>query len=123
MTNNTNLAVNNFDMTNLSQETIATLNNIKQIDLAFIEYTKLERQMKTMKAQIEQYSTDIMNLINENNLKVFTTDYFKFSIKEGYVRKVVDVDKLKTDGLYNDYLKESETKPSLHREVKDLLDV
>ena len=124
MTTITNNATNNnsFDMTKLSQDTINTLENIKQIDLTFIEYTKLERQMKVMKDKIDKYTADIIKLMEENKLPVFVTDFFKFTIRAGYTRKVVDNDKLKADGLYDSYLKETVTKPTLHREVKDLLD-
>lgn len=70
-------------------------------------------QYQTVVEQYEIFKYKLMLAMKENNIKSWKNDYFTATYKEEGTRKSVDIDRLKKDGLYDNYLKLSTTKESL----------
>lgn len=51
------------------------------------------------------FKTELQKVFEENGIKAWKTDEYEFILREESVQKRVDTDRLKEDGLYNQYLK------------------
>ena len=71
-----------------------------------------EDQYKTFKFKLEQ-------AMRENGIKKWDNDYFVATIKADSIQNRVDTDKLKADGLYNEYTKLINVKGGLQIRFKD----
>lgn len=76
------------------------------------------------KKQVETFETEIKDkfkeLVESGDIPVNSIDLgdMMLSYKKAYTRKSVDTDKLKADGIYEDYLKDTEVKSSVSMTIK-----
>lgn len=75
------------------------------------------KQLYAFKAEFDVKMDDLKNqmlkAMIDNNIKVFENDFMKITLKNASVRKSVDTQALKDDGLYELYLKEVPVKESV----------
>ena len=76
------------------------------------QYLYYEDRYKTITFKIEQ-------AMRENGIKKWENDYFTATIKADSMQNRVDTDKLKADGLYNEYSKLVPVKGGLQIRFKD----
>lgn len=80
-------------------------------------YDELEEQAEYIKEQIELWKfanrENIKNILKKHNKKSVETSYRKYTIVEEGVVKSVDTERLKEDGIYENYLKLSPRKEFL----------
>lgn len=67
-------------------------------------YEMLENY-KYYQEQYETFKYTLEKAMRENGIKKWDNDYFTATVKEDSTQKRVDVDRLKEDGLYDNYLK------------------
>lgn len=95
-------------------ELIKVENNELQIAQEASEKLK---QLYAFKAEFDVKMDDLKNqmlkAMIDNNIKVFENDFMKITLKNASVRKSVDTQALKDDGLYELYLKEVPVKESV----------
>lgn len=95
-------------------ELIKVENNELQIAQEASEKLK---QLYAFKAEFDVKMDDLKNqmlkVMIDNNIKVFENDFMKITLKNASVRKSVDTQALKDDGLYELYLKEVPVKESV----------
>lgn len=97
---------------NDSNEIVLKEDVVKKIE-AFNDMKKeVEYQEKLLKA-------GIMEAMETLDLKTLDIDNVHATYKDSYVRKSVDTKKLKEDGLYSIYEKETLVKPSITLKVGD----
>ena len=97
---------------NDSNEIVLKEDVVKKIE-AFNDMKKeIEYQEKLLKA-------GIMEAMEELDLKTLDIGNIHATYKDSYVRKSVDTNKLKRDGLYEIYEKETIVKPSIVLKVGD----
>lgn len=97
---------------NDSNEIVLKKDVVKKIE-AFNDMKKeIEYQEKLLKA-------GIMEAMEELDLKTLDIGNIHATYKDSYVRKSVDTNKLKRDGLYEIYEKETIVKPSIVLKVGD----
>ena len=76
------------------------------------------------KKQVESFESEIKDkfkeLVESGTIPVSSIDLGNIilSYKKPYVRKSIDTDKLKEDGIYEDYLKDTEVKSSVSMTIK-----
>lgn len=76
------------------------------------------------KHQVESFESEIKDkfkeMVESGQIPVSSIDLggMMLSYKKGYTRKAIDTDKLKDDGIYEDYLKESEVNSSVSMTIK-----
>ncbi len=76
------------------------------------------------KKQVETFENEIKNkfkeLVESGDIPVSSIDLgdMILSYKKGYTRKVVNTEKLKEDGIYDDYITNSEIKSSVSMTIK-----
>jgi len=76
------------------------------------------------KEQVESFESEIKDkfkeMVEAGDIPVNSIDLgdMMLSYKKGYTRKSVDNDKLKEDGLYEKYLKETEVNSSVSMTIK-----
>ena len=76
------------------------------------------------KKQVESFESEIKDkfkeLVETGDIPVNSIDLggMLLSYKKGYTRKAIDTDKLKEDGIYEDYLKETEVNSSVSMTIK-----
>lgn len=76
------------------------------------------------KEQVESFESEIKDkfkeMVESGDIPVNSIDLgdMMLSYKKSYTRKSVDTDKLKEDGLYDKYLKESEVNSSVSMTIK-----
>ena len=68
--------------------------------------------------QFEIFRGKLEDAMRENGIKKWDNDYFTATVKEDYLQKRVDTERLKKDGLYENYLKLVPTKGSLSIKFK-----
>ena len=68
--------------------------------------------------QFEIIKGKLEDAMRENGIKKWDNDYFTATVKEDYLQKRVDTERLKKDGLYKKYLKLVPTKGSLSIKFK-----
>ena len=95
-------------------ELIKVENNELQIAQEASEKLK---QLYAFKAEFDVKMDDLKNqmlkAMIDNNIKVFENDFMKITLKNASVRKSVDTQALKDDGIYELYLKEVPVKESV----------
>ena len=95
-------------------ELIKVENNELQIAQEASEKLK---QLYAVKAEFDVRMDDLKNqmlkAMIDNNIKVLENDFMKITLKNASVRKSVDTQALKDDGLYELYLKEVPVKESV----------
>lgn len=97
---------------NDSNEIVLKEDVVKKIE-AFNDVKKeIEYQEKLLKA-------GIMEAMEELDLKTLDIGNVHATYKDSYIRKSVDTKKLKEDGLYDVYEKETIVKPSIVLKVGD----
>lgn len=69
--------------------------------------------------QFETFRFKLEKAMRENGIKQWNNDYFVATVKDGTVQTRVDTNKLKEDGLYEQYSKTVQVKPSLMIKFKD----
>lgn len=69
--------------------------------------------------QYELFKHQLMKAMKDNNIKSWKNEYFTATIKDETLRKSVDVERLKEDGLYDNYLKLSPVKESIQIKFKE----
>lgn len=86
------------------------------------EETKLIKQFYEMKAQVEilekEKRKELANIMRENGIDWIENDDFRVSYVGPSVKKIVDTQKLKDDGIYDIYTKESNVSESVRITVK-----
>lgn len=76
------------------------------------------------KEQVESFESEIKDkfkeMVESGDIPVNSIDLgdMLLSYKKSYTRKSVDTDKLKEDGLYDNYLKETEVNSSVSMTIK-----
>ena len=76
------------------------------------------------KEQVESFESEIKDtfkeMVESGDIPVNSIDLgdMMLSYKKSYTRKSVDTDKLKEDGLYDNYLKETEVNSSVSMTIK-----
>ena len=70
-------------------------------------------QYQRYKEEFEIFKFKLQQAMKENGIKTWKTDDFTASLKSESIRKQVDTDRLKQDGLYEKYLKLVPSKESL----------
>lgn len=76
------------------------------------------------KKQVEEFESEIKDrfkdMVESGEIPVNSIDLggMILSYKKSYTRKSVDTDKLKADGIYDDYLKESQVDSSVSMAIK-----
>lgn len=76
------------------------------------------------KHQVESFESEIKEkfkeMVESGEIPVNSIDLggMMLSYKKSYTRKAVDTDKLKADGIYEDYLKEAEVNSSVSMTIK-----
>lgn len=78
--------------------------------LSFHEYQvkKAEMEMKE-----KEFKEALLKVMENNDIKSFENDFVKVTYKAPTTRKSVDADKLKEQGLYDLFVKESNVKSSV----------
>ena len=71
------------------------------------------------KEQVETFKFKLEKAMRENGIKSWKNDYFTATLKDEYMQKRVDADRLKDDGLYEKYLKLVPVKASLQIKFKE----
>ena len=69
--------------------------------------------------QIDLLKYKLQKAMEENGIKKWDNDYFTATLTEETLRKSVDTQKLKDDGLYEKYLKLSHIKAGIRIKFKD----
>ena len=74
-----------------------------------------EFQVKLAEMQLleKQIKEDLLNAMESNGIKSWDNDYFKVTYKAPSTRKAIDSNKLKEQGLYDMFVKESPVKSSV----------
>lgn len=97
---------------NDSNEIVLKEDVVKKIEEFNNAKKEIEYQEKLLKA-------GIMEAMEELDLKTLDIGNIHATYKDSYVRKSVDTNKLKRDGLYEIYEKETIVKPSIVLKVGD----
>lgn len=74
---------------------------------------RLQEQIDTAKNELEEIKEAFKQAMAENGIKQFKNDMVTISYVGASVKKTVDTAKMKEDGIYDQYTKESVTKPSV----------
>lgn len=95
-------------------EELGLTNERKEIISQFVYYKK---QIETFESELKD---KFKELVESGEIPVTSIDLgnIVLSYKKAYTTKRVDTDKLKEDGIYDDYLKTSEVKSSVSMAVK-----
>ena len=78
----------------------------KTIDAKVTEIELLEAQIKSLKAMVDSLKSDLKNELDTRSVEVIDTGINKVWYNV-YTKTSVNTDKLKDDGLYEKYSKES----------------
>lgn len=82
--------------------------------IQYLRYAeRLQSQIDLAKNELEEIKEAFKNAMAENGVKQFKNDMVTISYVPGSKRKSVDTAKMKADGIYEAYTKESEVKPSV----------
>lgn len=84
------------------------INELKAFE---IEKAKIEIKEKELKKAL-------LSAMEEHNIKRFENDDIRITYVAETIRKSVDSDKLKEQGLYDSFVKESKVKASVRLEIK-----
>ena len=82
-------------------------------DIEFLKkFDEYEKRAKVIKDTVKKLAKDFLeknDLIEEG----YEQDGIKLSYKKGYIKKVVDTNAMKEQGIYDEFLKDSEVSPSV----------
>jgi hypothetical protein len=82
--------------------------------LHYIRYAgRITEYIETAKAELEDIRAAFQQAMEENGIKQFKNDDVTISYVAGTTRKTVDTARLKEDGLYDQYTKETTSGPSV----------
>ena len=73
----------------------------------------LEQEIEKVNLEMKEVEQGILQAMEENGIKWFENDQVRITYVEPTVRKSIDSAKLKKEGLYDFYLKDSPVKSSL----------
>lgn len=94
--------------------------NQLQVNETFLEIMAEYRKQKLeFEKQEKDFKYALLKAMKQNNIKSFTNDLVTITFKDGYMRKGVDTDKLKRDGLYDEYAYEVPVEESVSVRWKD----
>lgn len=98
----------NYEEKALSLFTKEDIEKLKKFD-------EIEAQVKALKKQRDEI---LKSLFKESNESKFENDEIRIVYSKPHLRKSVDTQKMKDEGIYEYYLKESEVSDSIKIEVK-----
>lgn len=78
-------------------------------------FKKLEREIKAFEKDLKDTALAYME---KNNLKELDSEILSVKYVDGFTRAAVDTDRLKQEGLYEIYKKETDVKPSVRITIK-----
>lgn len=100
-------------------ELIQIKDNAIQIQQDFIEqYKAFQEQKAIMDMQEKELKAQLLELMEQSGIKAFECDGLKITYKAPSIRKSIDSNALKEQGLYEMFLKESEVKASVTITIK-----
>lgn len=97
-----------YDITFSNGEMILGEQAVKAIQ----EAKQLEQAAKELKAKADGIKAAVMEAMEEHGVTQFKNDNVTITYIEPTVKKVVDAERLKADGIYKYYLKDSTVKSS-----------
>lgn len=74
---------------------------------------KFEELKAAVEAKEEEIRSQLLELFEKNGIKSFKNDRVTISYKDSYIRTSVDSNKLKREGLYDDFAKQTIVKASI----------
>lgn len=96
---------------------------LNEVGVNYEEYFEKQIQYKALKEQMEIWEHSnrdvIQKIFEKHNIKSLKTDYGTISYVGESVQKRIDTDRLKNDGLYDNYLKLVPTKAHLMIKAKE----
>ena len=83
----------------------------------FKQFDELEKRVKAKKSEMRE---GVLNFLKENNLLSdgYEQDGIRFTYVKPSVKKIVDTQLLKDEGLYEHFLKESKVEESVRSSIK-----
>lgn len=66
-----------------------------------------------MQEQYEIFKEKLQEAMIKNNIKSWKNKYFTATLKDSQIKKVIDTERLKEDGIYDKYLRLTEAKASV----------
>ena len=105
-------------MSQLTKIENADLNLPEEVNQALNELQLFQEQKAIMDMKEKEVKKAILKAMQENNVKSFEGDLFKIVYIDESVRKTVDTDELKAQGLYDSFIKESVAKASVRISYK-----
>ena len=86
------------------------------------EVLEMYEQLAYYKQQVQmfehRYKEQLINLLQANGTNSYSDEYVSISYVEPHTAKRIDAEKLKDEGIYEDYLKETEVKGFLRIKLK-----
>lgn len=73
-------------------------------------FNRLEKKVKELNAEKKEALT---KFFEENNIDFFENEELRISYVKGSTKRIVDTSKMKFDGIYDEYLKDTFTNPSV----------
>lgn len=87
-----------------------------QIEIAqefLTQWKEFQQQKEVMELQEKKVKQALLEAMEANGIKKWDNELLSATYVEPQVRKIVDTQALKSEGLYDLYTKESVTKPSV----------
>ena len=79
----------------------------------------MDLEMKRLKIQLDVIKDAMLDAMEKNNCKKYENDSVRITYKAPAVRKVIDTNALKEQGLYEAFCKDSPTKASIVMAFKE----
>lgn len=93
------------------------IRELNEVGTRFEEYEQMQEQLDYLKEQIETWELShrdiIMETLKKNNVKSLKTNSRTYSYIPESTKRSLDIERLKDDGIYENYLKLTRTKESL----------
>lgn len=99
------------ELINKKIELLFTPNEINTLMM----FKDFEAQWNLIKKEKEN---ELKEIFKENNIDYFDNEYMHISYVKPHKRKTVDTKKMKDEGIYDLYLKESDVKDSIKIDIK-----
>lgn len=104
----------------MANEIVKVVNGQITVEEAFIAKVKVFNEMKSRFEDEEaKFKRELLKAMEENGIKKYETDDFAITYIAPSTRKGVDTEKLKEDGLYDQYSYATETNASVRIKYKD----
>ena len=84
----------------------------------FLAYKEFEETKARLELKEKELKAKLLETMENNGIKKFENDYVVVTYKAPSVRKVIDTDALKEQGLYESFLKENGVKSSVTIKIK-----